>query len=415
MQKGGLKLFELEFDTEHVAQIKVIGVGGGGNNAVNRMIDAGLKGVEFIAVNTDKQALFSSKAGTKIQIGEKLTRGLGAGADPEVGEKAAFENSDELEQALKGSDMVFITSGMGGGTGTGAAPVIAEMAVQMGILTVAVVTKPFMFEGKKRMDKADEGIRRLIKVVDSLVIIPNERLLQLVDKKTGIVDAFDLADDILRQGVQGISDLIFMPGLINLDFADVKSITLGSGIAHMGVSRAKGDNKIEEASKGAIHSPLLETSIEGARKVLVNITGGTDLSLIDINTISTLIQQSVDPEAEIICGAVINDNFADEIQITVIATDFQNNDIAKRPERVIVNSQTQKDEHKRTVETEIKFEQYSKSEGNPNEIQFSDFEQMKFKEDNEETKKGIKFPEFFEEDLEVPPFLRNNIFKKQRD
>jgi cell division protein FtsZ len=271
--QGDLFVIELEIENEQLAQIKVVGVGGGGNNAINRMIEEGLKSVEFISVNTDGQALKGSNASTKIQIGEKLTRGLGAGANPDVGQKAAEESREEIAQALRGADMVFITAGMGGGTGTGAAPVVAEIAKELGILTVGVVTKPFTFEGRKRMLHAEKGIEELKHKVDTLVTIPNERLLQVVEKKASIVDAFRIADDVLKQGVQGISDLITIPGLVNLDFADVKTIMLNTGLAHMGVGKGTGENRATEAAKQAIHSPLLETSINGAKGVLLNITG----------------------------------------------------------------------------------------------------------------------------------------------
>jgi cell division protein FtsZ len=316
-------LLEFDIDMEQFAQIKVVGVGGGGNNGVNRMIAAGLRGVEFIAINTDKQALFLSKANTKIQIGDKLTKGLGAGANPEIGEKAANESKDEISQAIKGADMVFVTAGMGGGTGTGAAPVVAQVAKEMGILTVGVVTKPFMFEGRKRMQHAERGIENLKGTVDTLVTIPNDRLLQIAEKKTSIVDAFRIADDVLRQGVQGISDLIAVPGLVNLDFADVKTIMMETGLAHMGIGRAAGESRAEEAAKQAIHSPLLETSIEGARGVLLNITGGPDLGLFEVNMAAELVQKSADPDANIIFGAVIDENLKDEIILTVIATGFE--------------------------------------------------------------------------------------------
>lgn len=316
-------MLEFDIDMEQFAQIKVIGVGGGGNNAVNRMITAGLRGVEFIAINTDKQALLLSKSNTKIQIGDKITKGLGAGANPEIGEKAANESKDEIAQAIKGADMVFVSAGMGGGTGTGAAPVVAQIAKEMGILTVGVVTRPFMFEGRKRMQYAERGVENLKNAVDTLVTIPNDRLLQIAEKKTSIVDAFRMADDVLRQGVQGISDVIVVPGLINLDFADVKTIMLNTGLAHMGVGRASGESKAEEAAKQAIHSPLLETSIEGARGVLLNITGGPDLGLFEVNVAAELVQKSVDPDANIIVGAVIDENLKDEILITVIATGFE--------------------------------------------------------------------------------------------
>lgn len=332
--RGAIKLLEFEIDLDHFAQIKVIGVGGAGNNAVNRMIEAGLRGVDFIAVNTDKQALFLSQANMKIQIGEKLTKGLGAGANPEIGQKAAEESREEIAQALKGADMVFVTAGMGGGTGTGAAPVVAAIAKEMGILTVGVVTKPFTFEGKKRAQHAEKGIENLKSNVDTLVTIPNDRLLQVAEKKTSIVEAFRMADDVLRQGVQGISDLIAVPGLVNLDFADVKTIMLNTGIAHMGIGRASGENRAEEAAKQAIHSPLLETSIEGAKGVLLNITGGPDLGLFEVNAAAELVQKAADPEANIIFGAVIDEKLGDEILITVIATGFEKGISTKKIEKI---------------------------------------------------------------------------------
>ena len=309
------------------ATIKVIGVGGAGNNAVNRMIEAEIKGVDFISVNTDRQALQISKAKTKIQIGEKITRGLGAGANPDIGAQAAEENKSELSEVLRGADMVFVTAGMGGGTGTGAAPVVAAAAKEMGILTIGVVTKPFTFEGKKRLSQAERGIESLKGKVDTLVVIPNDKLLQIVDRKTSIIDAFKMADDVLRQGVQGISDLIAIPGLVNLDFADVKTVMLNQGMAHMGVGRASGENRAEDAAKEAIQSPLLETSIEGAKGVIINITGGDNLGLHEVNTAAELVQRSVDPEANIIFGTVTDETMGDEIQITVIATGFENRDV----------------------------------------------------------------------------------------
>ena len=306
------------------ATIKVIGVGGAGNNAVNRMVDSGIKGVEFTAVNTDRQPLLVSKAATKIQIGEKITRGLGAGANPDIGAQAAEESKAEIAEALRGADMVFVTAGMGGGTGTGAAPIVAAAAKEMGILTIGVVTKPFTFEGKKRLSQAERGIESLKGKVDTLVVIPNDKLLQIIDRKTSIIEAFKMADDVLRQGVQGISDLIAIPGLVNLDFADVKTIMLNTGMAHMGIGRASGENRAEDAAKQAIQSPLLETSIEGARGVIINITGGTNLGLHEVNTAAELIQRSVDPEANIIFGAVIDESLDEDILVTVIATGFEN-------------------------------------------------------------------------------------------
>ncbi|SCX88210.1 cell division protein FtsZ [Alkaliphilus peptidifermentans] len=316
-------MLEFDVDMDQFAQIKVVGVGGGGNNAVNRMIESGLKGVEFIAVNTDKQALFTSKAEHKIQIGEKLTKGLGAGANPEVGRKAAEESREDVCKLLQGADMVFVTAGMGGGTGTGAAPIVAEIAKEMGILTVGVVTKPFTFEGKRRLTHAEQGIEELKSRVDTLVTIPNDRLLQVIEKKTTMLEAFQIADDVLKQGVQGISDLIAVPGLVNLDFADVKTIMLEQGLAHMGIGRASGENRAVEAAKQAIQSPLLETSIEGAKGVLLNITGGSGLGLFEVNEAAELVTQAADQDANIIFGAVINEDLKDEIRITVIATGFE--------------------------------------------------------------------------------------------
>ena len=328
---------EVNFMLDGTATIKVIGVGGAGNNAVNRMIDAGIKNVEFISVNTDRQALQLSKASTKIQIGEKLTRGLGAGANPDIGAQAAEESKAEVAEALRGADMVFVTSGMGGGTGTGAAPIVAATAKEMGILTIGVVTKPFTFEGKKRLAQAERGIENLKGKVDTLVVIPNDKLLQVIDRKTSIVEAFRMADDVLRQGVQGISDLISVPGLINLDFADVKTIMLDRGMAHMGIGVASGENRAEDAAKQAIQSPLLETSIEGARGVIINITGGSEVGLHEANTAAELIQRSADPEANIIFGSVTDDSMGDEIQITVIATGFEDDDEREQKANDIVN------------------------------------------------------------------------------
>lgn len=316
-------MLDFEFNVDAGAQIKVVGVGGGGNNAVNRMIEFGLRGVEFISINTDRQALNYSKATTKIQIGDKLTKGLGAGANPDIGQKAAEESIEQITQALKGADLIFITAGMGGGTGTGAAPVVAEVAKELGILTVGVVTKPFIFEGRQRMLNAEKGIMKLKEKVDTLVTIPNDRLLQVVDKKTPMTEAFKIADDILRQGVQGISDLITVPGLINLDFADVKTIMLNKGLAHMGIGRASGEGRAIEAAKQAISSPLLETTINGATGVLLNITGGSNLTMFEVAEAADQVRQAADPDANIIFGAVIDDNLGDEIRITVIATGFE--------------------------------------------------------------------------------------------
>ncbi|PFP29903.1 cell division protein FtsZ [Bacillus sp. AFS073361] len=315
----------LEFDTnlDSLATIKVIGVGGGGNNAVNRMIEHGVQGVEFIAVNTDAQALNLSKAEVKMQIGAKLTRGLGAGANPEVGKKAAEESKEQLEAALSGADMVFVTAGMGGGTGTGAAPVIAQIARDLGALTVGVVTRPFTFEGKKRSGQASGGIGAMKDAVDTLIVIPNDRLLEIVDKSTPMLEAFREADNVLRQGVQGISDLIAVPGLINLDFADVKTIMSNKGSALMGIGVSAGENRAAEAAKKAISSPLLETSIDGAQGVLMNITGGTNLSLYEVQEAADIVATASDQEVNMIFGSVINESLKDEIIVTVIATGFK--------------------------------------------------------------------------------------------
>ncbi|HEY1358070.1 MAG TPA: cell division protein FtsZ [Thermoleophilaceae bacterium] len=308
----------------YLAVIKVVGIGGGGTNAVNRMVDAGLKGVEFIAVNTDAQALQMCDADIKLQIGDQLTRGLGAGADPEIGYGAANESRDEIKEALKGADMVFITAGEGGGTGTGAGPVIAEVAKQeIGALTVGVVTKPFDFEGSQRQRQAEDGIDSLREQVDTLIVIPNEKLLAVVERRTSILDAFREADNVLRQGVQGITDLITIPGLINLDFADVRTIMHDAGSALMGIGEANGENRAAEAAKGAISSPLLEQSVEGATGILLNITGGTDLGLFEVNEAAEIIQSAADQNSNIIFGAVVDDSLGDAVRVTVIATGFQ--------------------------------------------------------------------------------------------
>jgi cell division protein FtsZ len=307
---------------EQFAGIKVVGVGGAGCNAVSRMIQVGLKGVEFIAINTDAQALFLSQADQRIHIGGNVTKGLGAGANPDIGRKAIEENRSEVLAALEGADMVFITTGMGGGTGTGASPIVAELAKEVGALSVAVVTKPFTFEGRARQICAERGIQELTEKVDTLITIPNDRLLHVVDKKTSLVDAFRIADDVLRHGVQGISDIITIPGLINVDFADIQSIMLNSGSALMGIGIGSGDHRASEAAKAAISSPLLETTIDGAKGVLFNITGGVNLSLVEVNEAAEIIANAVDPEARIIFGAVIDEKYADEIKITVLATGF---------------------------------------------------------------------------------------------
>lgn len=316
--------FVLDEEMQNVTNIKVIGVGGGGGNAVNRMVEAGLNGVEFVAMNTDQQALVNSKATQKVQLGAKLTKGRGAGADPEVGQRAAEESKDEIANALKGAQMVFITAGMGGGTGTGAAPVVAETAHDLGILTVGIVTKPFAFEGKRKMSMAEQGIANLMMHVDSLIVIPNERLKLISQEKITLMNAFEAADNVLRQGVESISSLINVPAFINLDFADVRSIMKDAGFAHMGVGVAKGAGKAENAAKAAISSPLLETSIAGAHGVIINITSSPDIGLEDVETAAGLITQSAHPDANIIWGTAFDENLSDEMRVTVVATGFDN-------------------------------------------------------------------------------------------
>ena len=377
-----------------VANIKVVGVGGGGNSVVNRMVDANIRGIEFTAINTDKQALGLSKASRKIQIGEKLTRGLGAGANPDIGKCSAEESKAEIAEALKGADMVFVTAGMGGGTGTGAAPVVAEVSKEMGILTVAVVTKPFPFEGKRRTLQAESGIEELKQSVDTLIVIPNEKLLQVVEKQTSIVEAFKMSDDVLRQGVQGISDLITIPGLVNLDFADVKTIMLNAGIAHIGIGRASGDHRAQEAARQAIHSPLLETSIEGAGGVLINVTGGRDLGLLEINEAAELVQKSVDPEANIIFGAVIDESLENEIVITVIATGFSKTPFQDLQLDNIVG------EALKTANNTLEEKSY-----NDNSMNMG----MNSNVNNTSTRSSVTSNiNDYKIDLDIPPFLRRN-------
>lgn len=319
-------MLQFEMNESTPAKIKVVGVGGGGCNAVNRMIDAGLQGVAYIAINTDKQALAKCKAETKLQIGEKLTKGLGAGGNPEIGQKSAEENLEDLSKFITGADMVFITAGMGGGTGTGAAPIVAKVAKDLGILTVGVVTRPFTFEGKKRGEHAELGIKFLKKYVDSLVIVPNDKLLETVEENTSLLEAFEMADEVLKQGIQGISELIINDALINLDFADVTTVMKDRGIAHMGVGKGSGEDRVAQAVKDAIESPLLETSIDGAKAVLINVTGGYDLGMLEANEAASEIEKAADSNAIIIFGAAIKEDIKDEIFITVIATGFE-----KRP------------------------------------------------------------------------------------
>ncbi len=344
--------FSMDKEFENVVQIKVVGVGGGGGNAINRMVSAGVQGVEFIAINTDRQALYLSMATHKIQIGDKVTAGKGAGADPEKGRMAAEESREQIEQVLKGTDMVFITAGMGGGTGTGAAPIVAGIARELGILTVGIVTKPFPFEGKRRMEQAELGISALAEQVDSLVIIPNERLHLVSDQKVTLLNAFNIADDILRQGVQSISELIKMTALINLDFADVTAVMKDAGYAHMGVGIGTGRDKAEMAATAAIQSPLLETSIKGAKGVILNVTGPSDLALEDVENACSIIYKEASPDANIIWGAAIDDTLEDEIRITVIATG-DINDSRQKKQPVLANLMQDEDEEPVAVDTVV--------------------------------------------------------------
>ena len=377
-----------DVELEEWVKIKVVGVGGGGSNAVDGMVDAKINGVDFISVNTDKQALCRSKAEYKVQIGEKLTKGLGAGADPEVGRKAAEESKNEIIKLLEDSEMVFITAGMGGGTGTGAAPVIAQLAKEMGKLTVGVVTKPFTFEGKKRMKQAELGIEELKSKVDTLITIPNDRLLQVVQKNTSMLKAFSIADDVLRQAIQSVSELIKVPGIINLDFADVKRIMGDKGLAHIGIGSAKGDNKAIEAVRQAIESPLLETSIVGARGVILNISGGLDLSLVEINEASNIIYESCHEDVDLIFGANVKEELGDEVTVTVIATGFDP-DMQKvaKEQRIIIEKELDKD--------------------------VATVESTTVEEEAPSITKVVSEPQIdVDEDMEIPSFIRNRRKRK---
>ena len=367
-----------------IANIKVVGIGGGGNNAVNRMVAANITSAEFVAINTDKQALLMSKATHRIQIGEKLTRGLGAGADPEIGQKAAEESKAVITEMLKGCDLVFITAGMGGGTGTGAAPVVAQVAKELDILTIAVVTKPFNFEGRRRMDNAEKGIANLKKFVDTLVIIPNDKLLKIVPKGTPIVEAFRCADDVLRQGIQGISDLIVTPSLINLDFADVKTIMKDKGLAHMGIGHGKGDNKTIDAVRQAVQSPLLETNIEGATGILINVKGGLDLSLDEVNEAAELVRDVVDENCNIIFGAGVDDTLNEEVEITVIATGFNQQRVANIPKENATELNLPKMNFDKFFFNEEKQEQPQKSETEEPTEQETPTSRVQIEQSNEE-------------------------------
>jgi cell division protein FtsZ len=410
----------LRSDAEHFALIKVIGVGGGGSNAVNRMIRAEMMGVEFIAVNTDAQALLQSDAPHKIRIGDKLTRGLGAGADPQVGQRAAEEDSEKIYEALKDADMIFITAGMGGGTGSGAAPVIAEIAKDLGALTVGVITKPFSFEGVRRKLVAEQFSEMLKEKCDTLITIPNDRLREVVDKKTSILDAFRVVDDVLRQGVQGISDLITVPGLINLDFADVKTIMRDAGSSMMGIGIGTGDNRAVEAARAAVMSPLLEVNITGARGILFNVTGGSDLGLFEVNEAAEVIKEAADPEANIIFGTVIDDRMRDEVKVTVIATGF---DATRKPRaatravtaaaEVATGIETSLDERSREILAEIERERAQRQELEeqmPEESPFAAGARPAARATERQPipvrSSGLDRPAYGETDLDIPSFLR---------
>ncbi len=410
----------LRSDAEHFALIKVIGIGGGGSNAVNRMIRAELMGVEFIAVNTDAQALLQSDAPHKIRIGDKLTRGLGAGADPQVGQRAAEEDSEKIYEALKDADMIFITAGMGGGTGSGAAHVIAEIAKDLGALTVGVITKPFSFEGVRRKLVAEQFSEMLKEKCDTLITIPNDRLREVVDKKTSILDAFRVVDDVLRQGVQGISDLITVPGLINLDFADVKTIMRDAGSSMMGIGIGTGDNRAVEAARAAVMSPLLEVNITGARGILFNVTGGSDLGLFEVNEAAEVIKEAADPEANIIFGTVIDDRMRDEVKVTVIATGFDGSRKIRTPARAVTAStevasgiEASLDERSREILAEIEREraqQQALEDQMPVTSPFA-VDERPAARDNERQAipvrpAGLERPSYGETDLDIPSFLR---------
>jgi cell division protein FtsZ len=365
---------------ESFAHIKVVGVGGGGCNAVDRMIDEGLQGVDFVAINTDAQALLLSRANTRVRIGEKLTRGLGSGGNPEQGKKAAEESADELYEVLKGSDMVFVTSGMGGGTGTGASPIVAQIAKEVGALTIGVVTRPFTFEGSRRIQTAEGGISKLKEQSDTLIVIPNDRLLQIVDKRSNLQDAFRMADDVLRQGVQGISELITVPGLINLDFADVRTIMSEGGAALMAVGKASGEDRAREAAEKAISSQLLDITIDGARGILFNVTGGPDLTLFEVNQAAAIIKETAHPDVNLIFGAVIDANMKDDIRITVIATGFERTGVPRR----VSEPQPIRQESPRPMESKER-------PANPKPQVPAEFQPRTFNT----------------EDLDIPTFLRN--------
>jgi len=394
---------EIKPEIETFARIKVIGVGGSGGAAISRMIDSKIKGVEFVAINTDAQALHHSRASEKVHIGKNLTKGLGAGMNPEIGRQAAEENRDEIQEVLKGADMVFVTCGLGGGTGTGAAPIVAETAKELGALTVAVVTKPFAFEGAQRRAIADEGLENLKDRIDTLITIPNDKLLSIIDRKTTLISAFKIVDDVLRQGVQGISDLITKPGIVNVDFADVRAIMEDSGSALMGIGVASGENRAAEAAKAAINSPLLELSIDGAKGVLFNISGSNDLTMLEINEAANIITESIDPNAKVIFGAVIDEQVRKgDIHITVVATGFDATKVSEAPADKIARSAFPQKEEKRGSREKITFP-VKKLES---KMIIEEKIQPRGVSSREESK------DFEEEDeLEIPAFIRRKMKK----
>jgi len=408
-----MKEIKPEFET--YARIKVVGIGGSGNNAISRMTEANLKGIDFIAINTDAQDLHHCKVSEKIHIGKNLTRGLGAGMNPDVGRQAAEENKDELQDALKNSDMVFITCGLGGGTGTGAAPIIAETARDAGALTVAVVTKPFAFEGPQRKRIAEEGLENLKNQVDTIITIPNDKILQVIDKKTLLLESFKIADDILRQGVQGISDLITTPGIVNVDFADVKSIMENTGPSLMGIGKASGENRAIEAAKQAINSPLLELSINGAKGVLFNVSGGADLTMMEINEAANVITESIDADAKVIFGAITDENLKKgEIKVTVIATGFgdqtqREDNLAEIKKRIEMETETEVKPEVRNIKMEIK----TRETEQPVEKRLSDI----MKEETEESKTEFFSPSVnpvkYDDEYDVPAFIRKKMNKNK--
>jgi cell division protein FtsZ len=399
---------------ETFARIKVVGVGGAGCNAVNRMIIEGIQGVEFVAINTDAQALLLAKAPTKVRIGDKLTRGLGAGGNPEVGRKSAEETADELYTVLKGADMVFVTAGLGGGTGTGAAPIVAQIAKECGALTIGVVTRPFTFEGGRRMQSAEAGMDMLKEHADTLIVIPNDRLLQIVDKKANLSDAFRLADDVLRQGIQGISELITVPGLINLDFADVKAIMSEGGAALMAVGHAEGDDRARLAAEQAISSQLLDITIDGARGVLFNITGGPNMTLFEVNQAAAIIRETSHPDVNMIFGAVIDPNMGDEIRITVIATGFERASMPRRivEQRPAANTPRQQTERSQPTTTQSRQQPDRQQPLQSLQAEQRPYESVTVSAAPSVAPASINPPEFkaqpsYQEDLDIPTFLRN--------